>query len=137
MDRKEAFQIVKMIARGEDPYTRSEQSRNRPENNPETTQALCVVIAELMEKDGNGMENTWERETLTQDSLLGYLRGHSLGDYLNGLEKDAIIEALEQTGFNKTRAAELLGLTFRQLRYKMDVHDLPRSKVHLKSAASR
>ena len=137
MDRKEAFQIVRMIARGEDPYTQTEQSRNRPENNPETIQALCMVLAELMESDGNGTANSQDRRTSGKESSLGYLRGHSLGDYLNGLEKDAILEALEQTGFNKTRAAELLGLTFRQLRYKMDVHNLPRTKIHLKSAVSR
>ena len=35
------------------------------------------------------------------------------------LVKAAIIEALEKTRYNKTAAAKLLGLTFRQLRYRI------------------
>ncbi|MGB0954414.1 MAG: sigma-54-dependent transcriptional regulator [Panacagrimonas sp.] len=35
------------------------------------------------------------------------------------VEKRAIMEALEKARYNKTRAAQLLGLTFRQLRYKV------------------
>lgn len=35
-------------------------------------------------------------------------------------EKDAIIKALEKTRWNKTAAAKLLGITLRQLRYRME-----------------
>ncbi|MCG6868149.1 MAG: sigma-54 dependent transcriptional regulator [Gammaproteobacteria bacterium] len=42
-----------------------------------------------------------------------------LRDYLSTREKDAIVKALEQTRWNKTQAAKLLGLTFRQLRYRL------------------
>lgn len=38
---------------------------------------------------------------------------------LGELEKQAIVEALEKSRFNKTRAARLLGLTLRQLRYRI------------------
>ena len=30
-----------------------------------------------------------------------------------------IVEALQKTGFNRTAAAKLLGVTFRSLRYRM------------------
>ncbi len=40
--------------------------------------------------------------------------------YLDRVEKQALLEALEQTGFNRTAAAKLLGLTFRTIRYRMD-----------------
>ena len=43
----------------------------------------------------------------------------SLPDYLDGLERKAILETLARTGFNRTAAAKLLGITFRQLRYRM------------------
>jgi two-component system response regulator PilR (NtrC family) len=43
----------------------------------------------------------------------------ALPDYLDGLERKAILEALAKTGFNRTAAAKLLGITFRQLRYRM------------------
>jgi two-component system response regulator PilR (NtrC family) len=38
---------------------------------------------------------------------------------LEHIEREAIVRALEQTRYNKTRAAELLGMTFRQLRYRV------------------
>jgi two-component system response regulator PilR (NtrC family) len=45
--------------------------------------------------------------------------GAALGDQLEHMERDAIIKALEQTRYNKTAAARLLGMTFRALRYKV------------------
>jgi two-component system response regulator PilR (NtrC family) len=42
-----------------------------------------------------------------------------LPDYLDRLEREAILEALSRTGFNRTAAARMLGITFRQLRYRM------------------
>lgn len=43
-----------------------------------------------------------------------------LQDYLDRLEKEAILEALGKTRFNRTAAAKLLGITFRSLRYRME-----------------
>src|SRR5437899_1591109 len=43
----------------------------------------------------------------------------ALPDYLDSIERKAILEALGKTGFNRTAAAKLLGITFRQLRYRM------------------
>jgi two-component system response regulator PilR (NtrC family) len=45
---------------------------------------------------------------------------YPLPEYLDQVEKQALIEALEQTGFNRTAAAKLLGLTFRTMRYRME-----------------
>jgi two-component system response regulator PilR (NtrC family) len=45
--------------------------------------------------------------------------GEALPDYLDALERKAILEALGKTAFNRTAAAKLLGITFRQLRYRM------------------
>ena len=42
-----------------------------------------------------------------------------LGDQLEDVQRQAIIEALEKTRYNKTAAAKLLGLSFRQLRYRV------------------
>ena len=39
--------------------------------------------------------------------------------YLDGVERKAILDALAKTGFNRTAAAKLLGITFRALRYRM------------------
>ncbi len=45
--------------------------------------------------------------------------GGSLPEHLDSVERKAILEALAKTGFNRTAAAKLLGITFRQLRYRM------------------
>ena len=45
--------------------------------------------------------------------------GEPLPAYLDRLEREAILQALGKTGFNRTAAARLLGITFRQLRYRM------------------
>jgi len=45
--------------------------------------------------------------------------GSPLGDHLEEIERDAILKALEQTRFNKTAAAKLLGMSFRALRYRI------------------
>ena len=42
-----------------------------------------------------------------------------LGSQLESVERDAIVRALEQTRYNKTAAAKLLGMTFRALRYRI------------------
>ncbi|HUN68799.1 MAG TPA: sigma-54 dependent transcriptional regulator, partial [Burkholderiales bacterium] len=42
-----------------------------------------------------------------------------LPEYLDRIEREAILDALAKTGFNRTAAAKLLGVTFRALRYRM------------------
>ncbi len=44
----------------------------------------------------------------------------SLGSAVDDFERDIIMEALQQTDFNQTRAAEMLGTTRRILKYRMD-----------------
>ena len=64
---------------------------------------------------------------LKQGQLLADLPGadnEELGpDGLEGqlehIQREAIVKALEQTRYNKTKAAELLGMSFRQLRYRV------------------
>jgi two-component system response regulator PilR (NtrC family) len=42
-----------------------------------------------------------------------------LGEQLEDIEREAIVKALEQTRYNKTAAAKLLGMSFRALRYRV------------------
>jgi two-component system, NtrC family, response regulator PilR len=46
--------------------------------------------------------------------------GLPLQDYLDQVEREKILQALEQTKGNKTAAARLLGVTFRSLRYRVE-----------------
>ena len=50
----------------------------------------------------------------TQPALAG-----KLGEQVEDVQRQAIVEALEKTRYNKTAAAKLLGLSFRQLRYRI------------------
>lgn len=45
---------------------------------------------------------------------------HALDSYLNDLERQKILAALEKTRWNKTAAAKLLGISFRALRYRLE-----------------
>ncbi len=49
------------------------------------------------------------------DTLPGNLQG-----YLDGLERDILTRALQATGFNRTAAATKLGLSLRQMRYRIE-----------------
>jgi len=46
-------------------------------------------------------------------------RALPLPAHLDGVERDLILRALSETGFNRSAAAKRLGITFRQLRYRM------------------
>jgi two-component system response regulator PilR (NtrC family) len=46
--------------------------------------------------------------------------GLPLQERLDAIERKAIMDALEQTHYNRTAAAKILGITFRALRYRME-----------------
>lgn len=46
--------------------------------------------------------------------------GKPLQEFLDEQERQAILEALQKTRYNRTAAARLLGVTFRSLRYRME-----------------
>ena len=52
-------------------------------------------------------------------SVVDEMAADGLEGQLEHIQREAIIRALEQTRYNKTKAAELLGMTFRQLRYRV------------------
>ena len=85
------------------------------ENILERALTLCsgeeIDVADLQLRDENIDETA-----LRSGSERG---GAPLGTQLEEIERDAIVAALEQTRYNKTAAAKLLGLTFRALRYRI------------------
>ena len=48
-----------------------------------------------------------------------------LDEYLNQVEKELLLRALDQAGGVRTKAAELLGMSFRQFRYRLAKHISP------------
>jgi two-component system response regulator PilR (NtrC family) len=59
------------------------------------------------------------REISIDEPNLSIDESFSLDPALDNTERDAITRALEKTKYNKTAAAKLLGITFRQLRYRI------------------
>lgn len=53
------------------------------------------------------------------DTNLVFTAKKALPEFLSDIEKQIILDALEKTQWNRTRAAELLGITFRAMRYRM------------------
>jgi two-component system response regulator PilR (NtrC family) len=54
------------------------------------------------------------------ESVAGGRGSETLDDYLNRLERQAILDALQKTDGNRTAAARVLGVTFRSLRYRIE-----------------
>jgi two-component system response regulator PilR (NtrC family) len=81
------------------------------ENMLERAVTLCargeISTADLQMRRGTDASGS-ERES-----------GGRLEDQMEDVQRQAIVAALEKTRFNKTAAAKLLGLTFRQLRYRV------------------
>ena len=63
-----------------------------------------------------------ELQTTNQSSMS--MDKAQLEEYLEDKEKQVITAALEKTRWNKTAAAKLLGISFRQLRYRLKKLDL-------------
>lgn len=87
------------------------------ENILERAATLCsantIDVADLQLRPRSS--NTAERHSTNADVV----PGEALGDALEDIERDAIMKALEQTRYNKTKAAALLGMSFRSLRYRI------------------
>ncbi len=87
------------------------------ENMLERALALCdgesITIEDLLVEDNTAARLTTDEFNLDQAEEL------TLPDYLENVEKKAIIQALNKTNQNKTAAAKLLGVTFRTLRYRL------------------
>jgi two-component system response regulator PilR (NtrC family) len=85
------------------------------ENILERAVTLCtgnrVAPEDIQLKQGAG---TVELPEIGEDAAADGLEGQ-----LEHIEREAIVKALEQTRYNKTKAAALLGMTFRQLRYRV------------------
>ncbi len=88
------------------------------ENILERTLALCPDIPigkeELQLPAQESPQDATPSSDVTQD------QGLPLQDFLDRLEKDSIVKALNLNRYNRTKAAKTLGITVRSLRYRME-----------------
>ncbi len=83
------------------------------ENLLERAVTLCPT-GSIGADDLNLIPQSGGQSTVARGGVTG-----DLGGQIEDVERQAIVDALEQTRYNKTAAAKLLGLTFRQLRYRI------------------
>ncbi len=86
------------------------------ENVLERATALCagnVVTREDLHLDMD------ELDALGGETVPGR-GGETLDEYLNRVERQAILDVLQRTDGNRTAAARMLGITFRSMRYRLE-----------------
>lgn len=77
--------------------------------------ALAMADDNMIEMEDLGLDRKTQPAPSTQSAEIA---GNSFD--LEGQEKSSIMQALEKTRWNKTAAAKLLGLSLRQLRYRLE-----------------
>ena len=90
----------------------------------QANKSVASGLSESLKNQTDGPCSLDEQDALKQPInkekiVAGQLPAQGLEHYLQEQERQLIITALKQTGWNKTQAAELLGTTFRSLRYRM------------------
>jgi DNA-binding NtrC family response regulator len=118
MNKQEVLEILKMIVDETDPPAEGQTADNYLMTKYKRIRALCLAAASLLSVEDTEMEFS-SRQQL---KLKNHDVKRPLTQYLKEIEKEAILEALEEANYNKTKAAGLLGITFRQLRYKLEAH---------------
>jgi two-component system response regulator PilR (NtrC family) len=81
--------------------------------------ALTLCSGETIDAEDVRLRASGDGPEPEEDAPPAVGAGAPLGTQLEDIERDAIVKALEQTRYNKTAAAKLLGITFRALRYRI------------------
>ena len=113
------------------PYRTTTQHYPSMNTSPASKRSVenAAKLADADSSMVSNLEDALDNKADEQDSLIkpvdtenmtaGQLPAQGLEHYLQEQERRLIITALKQTNWNKTQAAELLGTTFRSLRYRM------------------
>jgi two-component system response regulator PilR (NtrC family) len=80
-----------------------------------------VVLGQEEELNGACLPPQLQNSGLSANGSLSEIpeTGLDLDAYLGGIEKDILLKALDKTGGVRKKAAELLGITFRSIRYRL------------------
>lgn len=122
MNKKEAIEIISMIANGLDPYGEGNSTENLPEINPVTIRALCTAITlSINRKDKEYLTSRYKTKKLK--NLIKMVSG-PLEDFLKEKEKEEVIEAFGKANFDFEKAAEILEIETEELEHKLIVYNL-------------
>jgi two-component system response regulator PilR (NtrC family) len=83
-----------------------------------------IIEREVILSEDGCIKHTGGNSLIQSNSLSMEIpdEGMHLIEYLAGIEHDILQKALRKTGGMKTKAAELVGLTFREFRYRLSKH---------------
>lgn len=87
--------------------------------NDKVIQTLPPINATVMNSPTKAAHPDTTRQKSSEQEAICPLPPEGLEEYLLNQERQLIIAALNQSGWNKTQAAKLLNTTFRSLRYRM------------------
>jgi two-component system response regulator PilR (NtrC family) len=114
---------------GKDSVTVTEKAMRRlldypwPGNIRELENAIerCLVLSHSEELTEECLPLSLQRQAPESGGPMTELpeTGLDLDAYLGDIEKDILLKALDRTGGVRKRAAELLGITFRSIRYRL------------------
>jgi two-component system response regulator PilR (NtrC family) len=81
----------------------------------------CLVLGQSNQIAASGLPPQFHSPRVAEQGNLAEIpdTGLDLDAYLGGIEKEILLKALAKTGGVRKRAAELLGLTFRSIRYRL------------------
>jgi two-component system response regulator PilR (NtrC family) len=84
-----------------------------------TGQVLSATAALPSEATPEGARTAPAEGAVEHSGTLTAVLPADLQTHLDALEREILVRALQQTGFNRTAAASLLGLSLRQMRYRI------------------
>jgi len=81
----------------------------------------CIVLGQGDELGEDCLPANLQAEPLSSEGQVMQIpdSGLDIDAYLGGIEKDILLKALDKTGGVRKKAAELLGISFRSIRYRL------------------
>ena len=115
--------LLKLVGEGHPRLSEAAKAALQTYSFPGNVRELENILERATALAGGEVIEADDLQLSLADTLAGETPGRgseSLDDYLNRLERQAILEALKQTEGNRTAAARQLGVTFRSLRYRLE-----------------
>lgn len=115
--------LLKLVGEGHPRLSEAAKAALQTYSFPGNVRELENILERATALAGGEVIEADDLQLSLADTLAGETPGRgseSLDDYLNRLERQAILEALQQTEGNRTAAARQLGVTFRSLRYRLE-----------------